>query len=110
MKDIFALAEEKRNDAQKNNLAESFKKESFTRVKLDKALATARTPLPQDPKVKELQDKINVAKTPVPIPAHIAYLRRSLELSKSQLGKKRLIGAQDIAWALINTPAFLFNH
>ena len=23
---------------------------------------------------------------------------------------KRVLGAQDLAWALINTPAFLFNH
>ncbi len=27
-----------------------------------------------------------------------------------QPGDKRLVGAQDLAWALINSPAFLFNH
>ena len=28
----------------------------------------------------------------------------------SRPGDPRLIGAQDLVWALINSPAFLFNH
>ena len=109
-KTIFAIASDKRNDGQKKQLLEIYKKSDSTRTNLDKAVAEARKPLPVDPKLKELQDKINLAKTPVMIPDRIARLRRDLELSKGQLGKKRLIGAQDIAWALINTPAFLFNR
>ena len=46
----------------------------------------------------------------LPVSSRIARLRRAMDLSKGQLGKKRLIGAQDIAWALINTPSFLFNR
>ena len=30
--------------------------------------------------------------------------------SEGQLAQSRLIGVQDLAWALINTPAFLFNR
>ena len=37
-------------------------------------------------------------------------LRRDVELSAKQLEKARLTFAQDLAWALINSPAFLFNH
>ena len=40
----------------------------------------------------------------------LAVLRRDAALSKTQLENKRLTAAQDLAWALINNPAFLFNH
>jgi hypothetical protein len=31
-------------------------------------------------------------------------------MSLAQQQNKRLAATQDLAWALINTPAFLFNH
>jgi hypothetical protein len=40
----------------------------------------------------------------------LTALKRAVDLSTKQLSNKRLYGAQDIAWALINNPAFLFNH
>ena len=43
-------------------------------------------------------------------PAELATLKRAADLSTQQLQNARLIGAQDLAWALINNPAFLFNR
>jgi hypothetical protein len=31
-------------------------------------------------------------------------------MSTKQVANKRLTGAQDLAWAIINNPAFLFNR
>jgi hypothetical protein len=47
---------------------------------------------------------------PLPLPPEVARLRRARDLSAKQLANKRVIGAQDLAWALINTPSFLFNR
>ena len=39
-----------------------------------------------------------------------ARLTKVLEVSSQQSREYRLTGVQDLAWALINTPAFLFNR
>jgi hypothetical protein len=107
---ILAVALDKRTPQQKKKLSDTFKNTDPDRIKLTKALEQARKPLPEDPKLKQFQDKLSLARTPVPLPPRIARLRRDLELSKGQLVKKRIVGAQDLAWAIINTPAFLFNR
>ena len=47
---------------------------------------------------------------PTPPDAKLERMRRHVKLSAEQLGRRRLTAAQDIAWALINSPAFLYNH
>lgn len=37
-------------------------------------------------------------------------LKRLVDLSKNELDNKRLVGVQDLTWALINSPSFLFNR
>jgi WD40 repeat protein len=110
VKEIFAIAADKRTPQEKKNLSDTFKNANPERIKSVKTLAEARKPLPPDPIIKQFQDKLNLAKKPVPLPPKIARLRRALGLSKGQLARKRIVGAQDLAWAIINTPAFLFNR
>ncbi len=74
------------------------------------ALAMARQPLPTDPALLKLRGGLAEAQLPVPPDARLAALRRDATTSAQQAEAKRLTAAQDIAWALINSPSFLFNH
>jgi hypothetical protein len=40
----------------------------------------------------------------------LAALQAEVKRSEDQLKNQRLVGLQDLAWALINNPAFLFNR
>ena len=73
-------------------------------------MANAKKPLPIDPELIKLRNHLTaMEKVPRADPLH-DRLRYDLDLSTKQLSQRRLTGAQDLAWALINTPAFLFNH
>ena len=74
------------------------------------ALYADKQPLPADPKLAELNTALKKAEEPLKIEPKLVQLRADVAMSTTQLADKRLTGAQDLAWALINNPAFLFNH
>ena len=73
-------------------------------------LAKNQMPLPTDPGVIERRTAITKAEESIRLDTRLVRLRLDVEQSKAQLANKRLTGIQDLAWALVNTPAFLFNH
>ena len=107
---IFGVAPDKRSPEQNKIISDAFKKSDPERVALNNAVTEASKPLPKDPNLTELETSLSNAEKPLPLPPEIVRLRRALSLSEKQLSSKRVIGAQDLAWALINTPAFLFNR
>ena len=110
VKAVLAIAEEKRDDKQKAELTKYFRDNDAEIKELDKQLAEAKKPLPIDGKLKQLRDHLAaMEKVPRADPKH-DRLVYDLNLSTKQREQRRLTGAQDLAWALINTPAFLFNH
>jgi WD40 repeat protein/mono/diheme cytochrome c family protein len=74
------------------------------------AAAEAQKPLPVDPKLVELKSAVAEAEKPITIDPKLLQLRQDVAMSAKQLGNPRLTGAQDVVWALVNSPAFLFNH
>ena len=67
-------------------------------------------PLPADAKMTQLKAALTKAGLPVTDPAPLVQLRKDVAMSIAQSADRRLTGAQDLTWALINNPAFLFNH
>lgn len=74
------------------------------------ALATAQAPVPADSQLVMLETQVAELEKPTPDDPQLVQLRADLESSQQQLKQKRLTQAQDLAWALINSPAFLFNR
>jgi len=74
------------------------------------AHVTSQRPLPVDAGIVERRAAIARAEEPVKLDPRLVQIRLDAEQSQAQLVNQRLTGVQDLAWALINTPAFLFNR
>jgi cob(I)alamin adenosyltransferase len=107
---ILATAPELRTDAQRATLLTYFRAKDEVLHQKQNELAKAKAPLPPDPKLQELKATVEALSKPLPIDPQLARLRADVEQSIQQAAARRLTAAQDIAWALINSPAFLFNH
>lgn len=77
---------------------------------LREALAQAEMPLPPDEKLTALEKEIAELEKPIPDDPGLVQLRADFATSAQQMVNQRLTLAQDLTWALINSPAFLFNH
>jgi hypothetical protein len=105
-----ATPEESRTDRDKE-LAQSYLlKTDASYLNLETALAEAKKPLAEDPKVVQLTRNISRLEKPLADDPGLVQLRSDVNESTKQLKTARLTAAEDLTWALINSPAFLFNH
>jgi hypothetical protein len=79
-------------------------------LKLNLTLGKNQLPLPIDPGVLERRDTVATAELPIKLDPKLVQLRQDSTASNDQMTHKRLTAAQDLTWALVNNPAFLFNH
>ena len=107
---ILEVPAAERNAKQKRELAAAFRMFDRRFAAAKDALAAAEQPLPADADLTKLQAALAAAEAVPPPDAQLTRLRSDVALSAEQLTRSRLTGVQDLAWALVNSPAFLFNH
>jgi WD40 repeat protein len=107
---ILAIAAPQRTPDQLAVLTNYFKSGDAERTKLAADLAAARQPFTEDPQITIRKAALATAELPLPLDPSLERLRKDTDLSAAQLTNQRLTATQDLTWALINTPAFLFNH
>jgi hypothetical protein len=107
---ILSVVEAARTDEQKERLLEWFHSWSKERQKRVLAVGKSRRPRPKDPEIVERENELALVSEPVPRDPLLARLERAARLSEEQLKDRRKTMVQDLAWALINSPSFLFNR
>ncbi len=108
--EALATAPEQRTDEQRDKLMQYFRQQDAELQQKIAAVAVAKEPIPDDPKLVGLRAKLAQASLPIPEDAVLQRLRNDVQTSEDQLKNRRLTAIQDLTWALINSPAFLFNH
>ena len=108
--DILAMTPEEWSEEETEELKKHFRQNDGMSVQLKTKLDQAKRPYPVDDKLKSLLNKIVELRGPLPDDEKLQRLQRYAKNSEQQLQNKRLTVAQDLAWALINSPGFLFNH
>jgi WD40 repeat protein len=107
---VLAAPADQRTDQQKTTLLRHFAGKDEQWRKMSQAVAEAKKPLAPDAKLEEIKGRLAAVSQPVQTDPRIVQLRGDVEMSTQQQANKRLTMVQDLAWALINSPAFLFNH
>lgn len=78
--------------------------------KTNAELATAKAAVPADTMLVAMEKRKEELSKPTPDDSTLVQLREDAKQSTKQLENIRLTATEDLTWALINSPAFLFNH
>lgn len=103
-------AEGARSDAEKKALATYVQENDAEWRKRTAVVLAEKRPLPSDPRMDQLKAALAKAEVPVSEPKSLVQIRQDTKYSIEQAANRRLTAAQDLVWALVNSPSFLFNR
>jgi hypothetical protein len=100
------------------NRSETITKEPFAYLRassaelraLNATVAKENQPLPEDEQVTAIKKRLERLSVPIADDSRLIRLRNDVKESEVQKQNARVTATEDIMWALINSPAFLFNH
>jgi WD40 repeat protein len=78
--------------------------------RLQASVMQVEKPLIIEPAIVKLREKLVRVSKPIPADVLLIQLEKDVVISATQLENSRLTAAQDLTWALINSPSFLFNR
>ncbi len=87
-----------------------FRKTDPEGTKVESEVAVAHRPVPEDEQIVAIRKRIERLSVPTPDDPKLVQLRKDSEQSTKQLANDRVTVVEDLTWALINSPAFLFNY
>lgn len=107
---VAQVAKEARNDLIVKDTLPYFRKTDRDLAARTADLNRENQPLPEDGLVTIIKKRIERLSVAIADDSGLIRLRNDVKESDLQRKQGRLTAAEDIMWALINSPAFLFNH
>ncbi len=107
---LRSIPVEQRKPELLTKLIDYWKVSDARRAELSQAVSAANTPLLPDAELTKLQALLATLQVETADDPKLVQIRLNAIASAAQLSNRRLTLAQDLTWALINSPAFLFNH
>ncbi|MDA8967745.1 DUF1549 domain-containing protein [bacterium] len=107
---MLLTPKEGRDEQTKANLNDYIIKADGDIRKAQEGVAAAGAAVPPDAMLVALEKRKVKLSQPTADDAQLIQIRNDAKQSTQQLERIRLTAAEDLTWALINSPAFLFNH
>jgi hypothetical protein len=107
---IAGVAKNNRNEAEAKQITDYLLASDKEVAGKRNALAEANRPVPPDEMLTQLEARVKTLDRPTVDDPALVQLRQDAQQSASQIQNIRVTAAEDLTWALVNSPAFLFNH